>query len=178
VQDYLDLPLRRFLDLTASSEPAPGGGAAAAVTVSLAAALAGMAARLSTDLPDVAGLIERTDYLREASARLARADAEAYGRVIAAKRTGTGIKEALSDATDVPLAIAEAGAEVQGVAARLAEDGNPNLRGDALTAVLLAGAAVRAAASLVEINLSAAGIADGRLDRVWELAESAAEDGA
>ena len=152
----------------ASSSPAPGGGAAAAVTVSLAAALCGMAARLSTDrIPEAAGLIERAERLRKETSRLAQADAEAYGRVIAAQRTGSGVEEALSGAADIPLAVAEAGVEVSNIASRLVEDGNPNLRGDALTATLLAGAGVRAAVSLVEINLSAAGIAeaDGRLDR-------------
>ncbi len=137
-----------------------------------------MAARLSTDhLPDAHGLIERADRLREGTSRLARADAKAYGRVIAAQRAGDGVKEALSEAADVPLAVAEAGAKVAGIAVRLAEDGNPNLRGDALTAVLLAGAGTRAAASLVEINLSAAGTAetDGRLDRAQKLADNAAK---
>ena len=166
----------RFLNLTASSEPAPGGGAAATVTVSLAAALCGMAARLSKEqLPQADSLIERADRIREETSRLAQADAEAYGRVIAAQRTGTGVKEALSDAADVPLSVAEAGAEVSGMAARLAEDGNPNLKGDALTAVVLAEAGVRAAVSLVEINLRAAEIRDGRLDRARRLAESAAK---
>ncbi|MDQ4105584.1 MAG: cyclodeaminase/cyclohydrolase family protein, partial [Actinomycetota bacterium] len=121
----------------------------AAVAVSLAAALAGMAARLSKEyLPDAAGLIERADRLRERASRLAGADARAYGRVMAAQRAGSGVEETLSEAADVPLAIAEAGTEVSELADRLAKDGNPNLRGDAVTAVLLAGAGVRAAATL------------------------------
>lgn len=147
------------------------------MAVSLAAALAGMAARLSTDLPESADLIERTDQLREEASRLAQADAEAYGRVIAAQRAGNGVGEALSTAADVPLGIAEAGAEVSEIAARLAEDGNPNLRGDAHTALLLAEAGVRAAASLVEINLSAVKTAEAgdRLDRARQLAAGAEE---
>lgn len=40
--------LERFLDRLASDEPAPSGGAAAAVAAALAAALVAMAARLST----------------------------------------------------------------------------------------------------------------------------------
>ena len=47
IPDYADLPLGRFLDMVASREPAPGGGASAAVA--LAAALTSMAARFSTD---------------------------------------------------------------------------------------------------------------------------------
>ncbi|MDP8977520.1 MAG: cyclodeaminase/cyclohydrolase family protein, partial [Actinomycetota bacterium] len=46
-QDYLRQPLGDFLERVAAQEPAPGGGAVAAVAIALAAALAGMAARLS-----------------------------------------------------------------------------------------------------------------------------------
>ncbi len=108
---------------------------------------------------------------------LAQADAAAYGRVLDAYRTPHDdeeerrrrIREALSEAADVPLSIAEVGAEVAGNAARLAEEGNPNLRGDAVTATVLAGAGVRAAATLVEINVSAGGADDDRLSRVDQL---------
>ena len=68
----------------------------------------------------------------------------------------------------MPLAVAEAGAEVAKIAARLASDGNPNLRGDALTACLLAQAGVRAAAVLVALNL--ADDADPRRERAAALA--------
>ena len=44
---YLDLPLRAFLGLLADDQPAPAGGAAAALGVALAASLCAMAARLS-----------------------------------------------------------------------------------------------------------------------------------
>jgi formiminotetrahydrofolate cyclodeaminase len=52
----------------------------------------------------------------------------------------------------------------------LAERGNPNLNGDAATAVFLAEAAVRACANLVEINL-ATREGDERLERARELVE-------
>ena len=47
VPDYAQLPLGCFLDMVASREPAPGGGASAAVA--LAAALSSMAARFSIE---------------------------------------------------------------------------------------------------------------------------------
>jgi methenyltetrahydrofolate cyclohydrolase len=181
--DYLEQPLGRFLDLVASREPAPGGGASAAVTVALAAALTAMAARFSTGhLADADELAGRADGLRGEVVVLARADAAAYGRVLDAYRTSRDDKEArrreiweaLTEAADVPLSIAGIGAEVAGIAARLAEEGNPNLRGDAITAAVLAGAGVRAAATLVEINISAGGADDGRLSRAAELRATAA----
>ncbi len=54
------------------------------------------------------------------------------------------------------------------LAALVAEDGNPDMRGDAAGAALLAGAAVGAAAQLIEVNLSTAP-EDERLTRVGEL---------
>ena len=179
--DYLELPLGEFLDRVASDSPAPGGGSVAAVAVALAAGLAGMAARLSperlADAPELAG---RADAARLKVAPLARTDAESYGRVLEAYREpdpetrSVRVGDALSAAADVPLAVAEAGEEVVRIASRLAQEGNPNLEGDALAAVLLAGAGVRAAAKLVEINLSAAGVEDGRLRRANDLVDTTA----
>ena len=179
--DYLELPVGNFLDLLASSSSAPGGGSALAVSVALAAGLSSMAARLSTkQLADATGLAQRAEDLRVQVAQLARADAVAYGRVLAAQRAQEAsdregnVRRALSEAAAVPLAVAEAGAEVASIAARLASDGNPNLEGDALCAVLLADAGVRAAVRLVEINLSGEPGGDGRLERARELVETSA----
>lgn len=174
--DYMEAPLGEFLDMVASREPAPGGGASAAVVVAIAAALSGMAARFSTEhLADADGLAGRADGLRGEVALLARADAAAYGRVLDAYRATRDdeearrhtIREALSEAADVPLSIAEIGTEVGGISALLAEDGNPNLRGDAVTAAALAGAGVSAATKLVEINISSGD--DERLSHAAEL---------
>jgi formiminotetrahydrofolate cyclodeaminase len=177
VPDYSEEPLGRFLDMVAAREPAPGGGASAAVAVALAAALTGMAARFSADhLADAETIAGKAEELRSRVMPLARADAAAYARVLDAYRTPRDeegrrrkIRGALSEAADVPLSIAEIGAEVAGNAARLAEEGNPNLRGDALTAAVLAGAGVRAAATLVDINVSSGGADDDRLSRVGDL---------
>jgi formiminotetrahydrofolate cyclodeaminase len=179
--DYLDLPLGEFLDRVASDTPAPGGGSAAAIAVALAAGLAGMAARLSTgQLSDAPELADQADASRHGVAPLARADAESYGRVLDAYRESdpetrmARVRDALSGAADVPLAVAEAGSEVVAIASRLAEEGNPNLEGDALAAVLLAGAGVRAAVALVRINLSTANVDDDRLKRAKGLADTTA----
>jgi formiminotetrahydrofolate cyclodeaminase len=177
VPNYAELPLGRFMDMVASREPAPGGGASAAVAVALAAALTAMAARFSADhLADAETIADRAEELRNRVMPLAQADAAAYGRVLDAYRTPRDdekrrrrIREALSEAADVPLSIAEVGVEVAGNAARLVEEGNPNLRGDAMTAAALAKAGVRAAATLVEINVSAGGADDDRLSRVDQL---------
>jgi methenyltetrahydrofolate cyclohydrolase len=179
--DYLDLSLGDFLDRVASDRPAPGGGSVAAIAVALAAGLAGMAARLSTgQLADASELAARADASRRRVAPLARADAESYGRVLDAYRetdpeTRTlRVRDALSGAANVPLAVAVAGSEVASIAARLVEEGNPNLEGDAMAAVLLADAGVSAAAALVEINLSTANVDDDRLGRANRLVDTTA----
>ena len=180
--EYLDLPLGEFLDRVASDSPAPGGGSVAAVAVALAAGLASMAARLSTgQLADAPELAARADAARRRVAPLAGADAESYGRVLDAYRDpdpGTRtvrVRDAFSGAADVPLAVAEIGNEVAGIAGRLVEEGNPNLKGDALAAVLLSNAGVRAAATLAEINLSTANIDDDRLGLASSLVDTTAE---
>ena len=184
VPNYAELPLGRFVDMVASREPAPGGGASAAVAIALAAALTAMAARFSADnLADAETIADRAEELRNKVMPLAQADAAAYGRVLDAYRTPRDddekrrrrIREALSEAADVPLSIAEVGVEVAGNAARLVEEGNPNLRGDAATAAALARAGVRAAATLVEINVSAGGADDDRLSRVDQLLATMAD---
>jgi methenyltetrahydrofolate cyclohydrolase len=93
---------------------------------------------------------------------LAERELTSYGPVLEASRlpkddpTRTErLDKALSDAANPPLEIARVAAEVEQRATDLASRGNRNLEGDASTAAELARAARRAAARLVEINLSA-----------------------
>ena len=138
-----------------------------------------MAARLSADqLTAAPELADRSDALRRRVALLARSDAESYGRVFDAYRLPgepdpESVRDALSRAADVPLAVAEVGSEVAGIAVRLLDEGNPNLEGDALTAVLLAAAGVPPRRR-GPINLSTANVDDGRLGRADELVEETA----
>src|SRR5712691_518470 len=72
----------------------------------------------------------------------------------------------------VPLAVAEAAAEVAVLAALVAQEGNDRLRGDAFVAAELAGGGARGAAELVAINL--AGLDDPRVRRAQDLAAATA----
>src|SRR5581483_968107 len=110
------------LERVASDEPAPGGGAAAAVSAALAAGLVAMTARLSSRHLD-----EPETVMAEAA-----------------------------------LAIARVGAALASLASLMSTQGNPNLRGDAFVAVVLADAATTGAARLVELNVRLGG-----LDRQW-----------
>ncbi len=179
--DYLDLSLADFLDRTAEATPAPGAGAAAATVVALAAGLTAMSAGLSQrQLPEAAELAARALDLQRRVKPLAQLDAEAYREVLSAQGRPSddpgrddALQEALSRATDVPLEIAEIGVAVLDLAMGVVERGNPNLRGDAVTGCLLAQAGVRAAAVLVELNLSDSD--DPRRVRAAEMTRAAFE---
>ena len=141
--------LGRLLDELAAKTAAPGAGAAAAVTAGIAAALTEMAARFSTD----AATATRARELRTLVLALAEDDAEAYAAYMAS--AGPAREAARSGASDIPLAIAQAAAELRSLAAGLSETGNPKLKGEVSAALELARAAARAASSLVLINLGA-----------------------
>ena len=76
-------------------------------------------------------------------------------------------------AADVPLEVVQIAARVADLAVRIAEGGNPNLLGDAVTAAVLADAGARAAAALVLINLRGPE-EDDRLSQVEVLLEETA----
>lgn len=171
-----------FLDSIAAETPAPGGGSVAAVVVEMAASLAAMTARFARQHWDgAAGAVAQAEALRARAAPLAQEDAEAYEAVLTAMRMprdleaevrNTLIGDTLSRAADAPLRIAETAADVAELGATLAEEGNPNLRGDAAAAAILSEAAARAAANLVEINLATTET-DERIGRARELAHAA-----
>ena len=165
----------RFLDALSAATPDPGGGAAAALAVALAASLCAMTARLSgRQLPTATEIAARAGLLGDRAGSLAQADGEAYRAVLTALRAPgqAGLPTALSAACDVPMKVAEIGAGIATMAAAVAAGGNPNVRGDAITAAVLAAAGARSAAALVRINL--AGVEDDeRPARAEQLAAAA-----
>ena len=166
---FLDQTLADFLARAAARQPAPGGGSAAALTVALSAALAAMTARFSAQQAGGSEeLASQADQLRHHAAALVDEDARAYQAVVDTRRgSGAGsstAREPMHHAAMVPLQICELAGQTATLAARLAMDGNPNLRGDAITAALLAEAAARSAASLVRIN-TAVGAPDAGLSQ-------------
>lgn len=173
--DYLGLPIGRFLDALSATTPAPSGGAVAALAVALAAGLCAMVAGVSAGhLPEAQSLAERARRLRDLAAPLAQADAEGYRAVLAAirARDEQARQAALSGACAVPMQVAATGAEVAAIGATLAARGKASVRGDAITATLLAAAGSRAAAALVQINLAGAA-GDGRPATAERLAAEA-----
>jgi methenyltetrahydrofolate cyclohydrolase len=179
--DLLELTISAFLDNLASEEPAPAGGSCAALAVALGAGLVCKVARASTAWPDAGAAIAQAEHLRSRTAPLAQSDADAYLEAIAAfhlpdqlesEVRDMALGQVLARAAEIPLVIAEAGADVATLAAAAADRGTPELRGDAVAAALLADAGTRAAAFLVAANLSVRAD-DERVQRAWAVAEVA-----
>jgi formiminotetrahydrofolate cyclodeaminase len=169
------LSLESFLAAVAERTPAPGGGAGAAAGCGLGAALAEMAARFAGRDEEAA----RAAALRAEALRLGEADLSAYAPVLEALRLPADdprreerVAAAKSAAAEVPLAIAEAAAEVAELARGLARAGKRSVVGDALAGADIAAGACRAAARLVAINLAGAR-ADPRVARARAAVERA-----
>jgi len=174
---FADQSLHDLLEAVAAQRPAPGGGCTVAWAGAFGAGLVEMAASFTLVRPKYAGVHHRmADVRREAKIlrrrllELGEADAEVYEPVILAMRMpdhhperAAKLEAAQSAAAEVPLETAEAAARVAELAAETARVGNLHLKGDSVSAAMLAEGASRAAARLVEINL--AGSDDPRLER-------------
>ena len=160
--DLLDVQLGAFLDNLATEEPAPGAGSVAALAVAMAAGLCSKAARASPDWPEAPSAVAQAESLRRRTAPLAQSDAEAYEEALAALHLPDHLEvevrdmalgQVLARAAEIPLVIAEAGADVAALAALIADRGTPERRGEAVAAALLAEAGTHSAAYLVATNL-------------------------
>ena len=181
--DILDSSVGDFVDVLAQ-EDAPGGGSAAAVTVAMAAGLVVMVAQASKDhWPEAGGAIGQAETFRARVEPLAQADAEVYRDALTILRRREEVSERYRDQTlrdalersaEIPVRIVEAGADLACLAALLVENGNPEVRADAVVACVLAEGGARAAAALVETNLGATA-EDPRVRHVRSLVEVAAD---
>jgi len=167
-----DIALGAFLDDLASSSPAPGGGAAAALQVAIAAALVGMVCELTLgrdryrDAQERMLIArERARTLRAEALALAERDAEAFGAVAEAYRLpkatpeeraarADAIEAALHGAAEVPLATVTAAAEAIALAEGILEGSNPNVRSDVGVAALAGRAGLDAGGVNVRVNLA------------------------
>lgn len=175
------LSLAALLDELQAPAPSRSGGTAGAIAGAMAAALVTMVARASTGWDDGAGAAAQAQALRERLLELGDADVRAYGAVLQAMRPDEdatpeqrdfAIGQALVVAALMPLAIAEAAADVAELAALAAAHGKESLRPDAAVAAALAEAAAHTGAYLVEVNLATIP-GDDRSERAAELVEAA-----
>lgn len=183
--DYLDLKLSELLDRLSADGLAPGGGAAAAITVAFAARLVAMVARCSVAWNEAAGVTAQANSIGERAVELARTDGRAWEDALTALRDAEAgaaedsrkdfaLEQKLEAAAAAPLEIASLGADAAALAALAGEHGDATYRADAAAAAALAAGAAAAAAYLVRVNLGVR-LTDPRLARA-RASEQAAQD--
>lgn len=175
-----------FIAAVASNQPAPGGGAVAALAGALAAALAQMVAGLTVgrkkyaDVNDQAqAVLDAAANLRDELTKAVREDAAAFEQVMVAIRNKSvsdearqaAIEKATIGAAEVPLRVARLSLEAAKLAKQMAEIGNVNAATDAAAGGIMARAAVQVAALNVKTN--AVSLQDQTLAQSWrdELAQ-------
>lgn len=164
-----DRTIHAALEAVASHEPAPGGGAVAAMAGALAAALGRMAAAFSigkktseADAAAISDLSGRLERAQRVLLELADDDAEAFSQLAAIEklpagdaRREHGLASAATRAATVPLAIIATSGSALGAAEELAPRCNRWLRNDLRICAILAQAAARSASEMVDANLGA-----------------------
>lgn len=175
IDPVADQQLGGFLETLASEQPAPGGGAAAAVSAALAASLTAMVVRLSLDRPkyaDYADLhreaLDGSDATRLRFLQLADEDAAAYAAYRAARSLPketeveqeareAATRDAARIATKVPLEVVRTCQAQVELVDRCAGRTNLYVAADLEVAALLLDSAARAAAANVRANLPSIG---------------------
>jgi formiminotetrahydrofolate cyclodeaminase len=190
-----NLKVSEFIDRLSAGTPTPGGGSAAALAGTVAAALGGMVCELTLGKEKYEGVRPEMEKARSALAGLRKdllalvdRDAEAYDEVSKAlklpKQTPeekesrrVALSKASQFATEIPVKTAESCLAVLQHVKVVAEKGNPNAASDAGVAAHLAHCGVAGAILNVRTNLS--GIPDkelaGRIEsRVAKMEQEAA----
>ncbi|MDD2420925.1 MAG: cyclodeaminase/cyclohydrolase family protein [Heliobacteriaceae bacterium] len=169
--DIFAKAFREVIAVSASSQPTPGGGSVSAMTGSFAAAMVAMVANLTVGKekfkdvePQVQGLLTKVNAVIGRLEDLVRQDMAAFAAYMAVfklpKETAEekaaraqALQDAAKEATEVPLAIAEACLAILQAAAELAPIGNKMAISDAGVGAYLAEASLKSALLSVDINL-------------------------
>ncbi len=168
-QSYVDETLRSFLVKLGARSPEPAGGAALALAGAAAAALMSLTCHAGAkgDSDQGAGSLATcqldSERLGRTIQQLIDEDVRAYRSVTLALRRpqvtagekaerARLLEAALRDATEVPLAVAEAGLAVLSLAVSVQDDVRGPVLGDLAAAVHLAEAAVKGSLRNAHIN--------------------------
>lgn len=165
------LTVEGFINETASSSPAPGGGSIAALNAASSAALIAMVAQLTLgkekyaasqeEMQEVAG---KAGALKDQFLAFIDEDSNAFNKIMAAfklpkdtdeakKARSAAIQEATKGAALVPFKVGKTANELFALAEAVILRGNPNAVTDGAVAAMNARAAVRGAFLNVKINL-------------------------
>jgi len=161
--------LDAWIDELAGGSPVPGGGSAAALAGTLAAALVAMVARLTIGKKAYAQvdarareILAEAERLRAELRRLVDEDATAYSGVSAAYKIPKddparprAIDDALIAACRTPADVAQRAARVLELAVEIGRIGNKNASSDTTVGQLLAQTAIKGAAENIKVNVAA-----------------------
>lgn len=168
---FKDLSISQFLSELGSGNPAPGGGAAAAISGAMGASLISMYCRVTANKKkfvevkeEMEAFANEADSIKEKLFKLADADSNSYIDVMGAfklpketdeekAKRAEAIELASQKATEIPLETAVAILPLLKEAASLAKKGNPNAISDLKVGLELCYTGYIGAMSNVEINL-------------------------
>ncbi len=171
------LTVEGFINETASSSPAPGGGSIAALNAASSAALITMVANLTLGKEKYAAVEEdmkevaaKAGALKDDFLALIDEDSNAFNKIMAAfklpkdtdeakKARSAAIQEATKGAALVPFKVGQKANELFALAEEVITKGNQNAITDGAVAAMNARASVRGAFLNVKINLGS--IKDG-----------------
>ncbi len=165
MSEFADLPLNAIVESVAARDPTPGAGPSLAWTCALAAALVEMVSavtlRKEPESPDaIKARRDRARALWTTALALADRDAAAYRDVVAVQRRRDEpghpqrLRQALADAADPLVLIIDTAREVAELAVHAIADARGGVRGEAITALVLAESVARGGVPLVELNLA------------------------
>ncbi len=177
---FLDGSLTSFVDVLSQATAVPGGGSAAALTGSMAAALASMVAGFAFDEPGKSDRMEkagrRAQQIKTELLELVQADSAAYEAVLQAMRLKKtteeekekrrqAIEQAMWHAARVPASTLEKVKELAVIIEEVFRHGKKSTLTDAAVAAACARAAAEGAYLNVEVNLSELGKGQNQLSR-------------
>ncbi len=171
--DFLQLSAREFADKTASADPVPGGGGAAAYAGALGMGLVNMVSRLTVGKKkyaeveaEVTALLAEGEEIRAALLAAVQADADAFAPLAAAyalpnttdeEKAAKAVKlsELSREAAELPLQAMVQAVDGLRIARRIAECGSRLVISDAGCGAALLLAAVKSFDFTARINLGA-----------------------
>jgi len=172
MSEFFDKTLREVLELSASSNPTPGGGSVSAIVACFGLAMTAMVCRLTAGKEKYKGVENQiNDILSAANSLMKRleelvdTDMIDFKNLMAAFRMPKGdaveidkrndaVQKALKNATDTPVEIARLCLEALRITGKLAAIGNKSAVSDAGVAVLITEAALKSVFLSADINIT------------------------
>ncbi len=160
MRKYKHHTLEQYLNVLAQREPVPGGGSAGALTGALGAALISMVAQYSLGRKSpksvdqkISKILSQTEKIRKRLLELVDLDAEAYLKVVKARKGSLKErKAALKQAREIPAELCRLSTQAVDLLPYLVKNGNPFLRSDLEIALEMLWAAYASGQINIKVN--------------------------